>query len=232
MQPNGGFGAPGVMELTGLTFRRLDYWARSGLVGPSGMGSGNHRSWSPREMGARLMARSTPLLTAFAALVSGCAQAPPPVVPSVSTAAPSTTGATDKSTALSTAGGLMSTPSQTNPPGEGEPARTASTVGPSYTPEGSPVWHTGNASYYAEGAVTASGERFNPDGLTAAHRTLPFGTRIRVCRVSGVRACVYVRVNDRGPFVTGRVLDLSRGAMSAIGGIGAGVISVHWAVVG
>ena len=67
MQPNGGFGAPGVMELTGrygrqyvcpfagvaasrLTFRRLDYWARSGLVGPSGMGSGNHRSWSPREI--------------------------------------------------------------------------------------------------------------------------------------------------------------------------------------
>lgn len=61
--------------------------------------------------------------------------------------------------------------------------------------------------------VTASGERFNPHGMTAAHKTLPFGTRLKVC----LRSCVVVRVNDRGPFVAGRSLDLSRGAAQVIG---------------
>lgn len=95
----------------------------------------------------------------------------------------------------------------------------------------SSTWHSGRASFYAEGAVTANGERFVPDGFTAAHRTLRFGTRLRVCRSSGVRACVDVRVNDRGPFVAGRDLDLSRGAMRALGGLGAGVIGVRWTVL-
>ena len=68
------------------------------------------------------------------------------------------------------------------------------------------------ASFYWHGTHTASGERFDPDGMTAAHRTLPFGTRLRVC----YRGCVVVRVNDRGPF--NRLdLDLSRGAARAIG---------------
>lgn len=76
------------------------------------------------------------------------------------------------------------------------------------------------ASYYGGGgrerlnALTASGERFNPEGFTAAHRTLHFGTRLQVC----YRGCVTVRVNDRGPAAsTGRSLDLSRGAARAIG---------------
>ncbi len=174
------------------------------------------------------MIRHASLLAALAALVSGCAQVPLPAVPSVSTAVIPTSAA-DKSL-NATADGLMSTqPPELRqgafPPGAGgDPAGTA-------TPAGS-AWQYGQASYYAEGTLTASGERFNPDGLTAAHRTLKFGTRIRVCRVSGVRACVYARVNDRGPFVAGRVLDLSRGAMRAIGGISAGVVSVQWAVVG
>ena len=93
------------------------------------------------------------------------------------------------------------------------------------------AWRFGKASFYDEGAVTANGERFVPDGFTAAHRTLRFGTRLRVCRSSGVRACVDVRVNDRGPFVAGRDLDLSRGAMRALGGLGAGVIGVRWTVL-
>lgn len=71
-----------------------------------------------------------------------------------------------------------------------------------------------SASWYHEGRATASGERFRPDGLTAAHRTLPFGTRLRV--TLGSRSTV-VRINDRGPFVRGRQLDLSRGAARAIG---------------
>jgi len=74
---------------------------------------------------------------------------------------------------------------------------------------------TVRASWYGGGGHerlsrhTASGERFDPRALTAAHRTLPFGTRVRVCRAG----CVVVRINDRGPFVRGRSLDLSRAAL-------------------
>ncbi len=77
------------------------------------------------------------------------------------------------------------------------------------------------ASFYGaeSGRRTASGEMFNPAAMTAAHRTLPFGTRLRVCR-SG---CVVVRVTDRGPFVRGRSLDLSSGAARRIGLDRAGV---------
>jgi rare lipoprotein A len=81
------------------------------------------------------------------------------------------------------------------------------------------------ASYYGSesGNRTASGERFNPNGLTAAHRTLPFGTRLRVC----YRGCVVVRISDRGPFIRGRSLDLSKGAARAIGMLRVGVARVH-----
>jgi hypothetical protein len=82
------------------------------------------------------------------------------------------------------------------------------------------------ASYYGaeSGHRTASGERFRPEGLTAAHRTLPFGTRLRVCYRG---ACVVVRVTDRGPAKwTHRSLDLSKGAAQAIGMLRVGVARV------
>lgn len=82
------------------------------------------------------------------------------------------------------------------------------------------------ASYYGaeSGRRTASGETFRPNGLTAAHRSLPFGTVLNVCH----RGCVQVRVNDRGPAAwTRRSLDLSQGAARAIGMIGAGVARVN-----
>jgi len=81
---------------------------------------------------------------------------------------------------------------------------------------------SGMASYYGNesGSKTASGERFNQNAMTAAHRTLPFGTKLKVTH--GDRSVV-VTVNDRGPFVHGRVLDLSTGAARAIGLTGAGV---------
>ncbi len=90
--------------------------------------------------------------------------------------------------------------------------------------------HTMIASYYGGGprryepnSRTANGERFHPDGFTAAHRTLPFGALLSVC----FRGCATVRVNDRGPAAwTGRSLDLSRGAARAIGLINAGVARV------
>jgi rare lipoprotein A len=72
------------------------------------------------------------------------------------------------------------------------------------------------ASYYSSGYRTASGERFNPNGYTAAHRSLPFGTRLQVTNPRTGRSVV-VRINDRGPFVRGRSLDLARGAAFAIG---------------
>ena len=87
------------------------------------------------------------------------------------------------------------------------------------------------ASYYWEGQQTASGARFNPDGLTAAHRSLPFGTRVRVTNQSNGQS-VIVTINDRGPFVGGRVIDLSRGAARAINMTGAGVARVSLEVLG
>jgi rare lipoprotein A len=72
------------------------------------------------------------------------------------------------------------------------------------------------ASYYCSGHRTASGEHFNPNGFTAAHRTLPFGTRLAVTNPANGRTVV-VRINDRGPFVRGVSLDLARGAAFALG---------------
>jgi rare lipoprotein A len=82
---------------------------------------------------------------------------------------------------------------------------------------------SGIASYYGNesGSHTASGERFNQNAMTCAHRSLPFGTRLRVTH--GDRSVV-VTVNDRGPFVRGRVLDLSSGAARAIGLGGVGKV--------
>jgi rare lipoprotein A len=72
------------------------------------------------------------------------------------------------------------------------------------------------ASYYSEGKRTANGERYNPNGYTAAHRSMPFGTRLHVTNPRTGRS-VTVRINDRGPFIRGRSLDLSKGAARAIG---------------
>jgi rare lipoprotein A len=83
----------------------------------------------------------------------------------------------------------------------------------------------GMASFYKHGSKTASGEPFNSSELTAAHRTLPFGTRLRVTHVATGQS-VIVRVNDRGPFITGRVVDVSHSAAEALGMIDRGVTKV------
>ena len=97
-------------------------------------------------------------------------------------------------------------------------ARVARAIGASFT---------GLASWYGSETFThrrtASGAWFEADGFTAASRTLPFGTKLRVCR--GAR-CVNVVVTDRGPYIGGRVLDLSRGAARVLGMIGSGVSTV------
>jgi rare lipoprotein A len=87
----------------------------------------------------------------------------------------------------------------------------------------------GVASWYGpgfHGRRTASGEVYDQDALTAAHRSLPFGTRVRVTNLENGRA-VEVRINDRGPFVGGRVIDVSRAAARVIGLIGPGVARVR-----
>jgi len=86
----------------------------------------------------------------------------------------------------------------------------------------------GKASYYAkkfQGRSTASGEKFDQRKLTAAHKKLPFGTKLRVTNTQNGKS-VIVRVNDRGPFVKGRIVDLSRSAFTKIGDTKTGVLSV------
>jgi rare lipoprotein A len=90
---------------------------------------------------------------------------------------------------------------------------------------------SGMASYYWQGQRLASGGWFNPNAMTAAHKTLPFGTRVRVTH-SGSGRSVDVTINDRGPFVAGRIIDLSRAAASAIGMTAQGVAKVKVMVLG
>jgi rare lipoprotein A len=88
----------------------------------------------------------------------------------------------------------------------------------------------GLASFYTEGIQTASGEKFDTHELTAAHRTLPFGTWLRITNVATGRS-VTVRVNDRGPFVPGRVVDVSYSAAETLGMVGGGIAKVKLDVV-
>lgn len=93
---------------------------------------------------------------------------------------------------------------------------------------------SGKASYYGgrfHGRKTASGERFNKNAMTAAHRRLPFGTRVRVTNRENGKSCV-VRINDRGPFGNrGRIIDLSEAAARKLGMIDAGVVRVKVEVI-
>ncbi|MCP4326053.1 MAG: septal ring lytic transglycosylase RlpA family protein [Alteromonadales bacterium] len=97
------------------------------------------------------------------------------------------------------------------------------------------IGHTesGKASYYAmkyQFRKTASGERFNNLATTAAHKKLPFGTKVKVTNIKNGKSIV-VKINDRGPFIKGRIIDLTRSAFSSIGNIDSGVISVKIEVV-
>jgi rare lipoprotein A len=88
----------------------------------------------------------------------------------------------------------------------------------------------GVASFYTEGTQTASGEKFDTHDLTAAHPTLPFGTKLRVTNVASGRS-VTVRINDRGPYVPGRVVDVSYSAADKLGMVGKGLAKVKLDVV-
>jgi rare lipoprotein A (peptidoglycan hydrolase) len=90
---------------------------------------------------------------------------------------------------------------------------------------------TGIASYYWQPQPVASGGRFNPEAMTAAHKYLPFGTRVRVTRADNGRS-VEVVINDRGPFIAGRIIDLSRRAARDIGMTDVGITRVKVAILG
>ena len=92
----------------------------------------------------------------------------------------------------------------------------------------------GRASWYGpgfHGRTTANGERFNQNAMTAAHRSLPFGTRVKVTNLNNGRS-VIVRINDRGPFAKGRVIDLSKAAAGVIGMLNSGTAPVRLQVLG
>lgn len=93
-----------------------------------------------------------------------------------------------------------------NPPSQSKSTMLSSWYGPGF-----------------HGRLTANGERYDMYGLTAAHKTLPFGTKLRVC----FKRCAIVRINDRGPFIGVRELDLSYGAAKAVGLVKAGVANVE-----
>lgn len=108
-----------------------------------------------------------------------------------------------------------------------------STLGPGA--DGNWVGYTesGEASYYADrhqNQKTASGERYQHAATTAAHKKLPFGSRVKVTNVANGKSVV-VRINDRGPFVRGRIIDLSKSAFASIANLSAGVVKVKIEVV-
>ncbi len=91
--------------------------------------------------------------------------------------------------------------------------------------------HTGIASFYWQPQRVASGGWFNPNAMTAAHKTLPFGTRVRVTHVGNGRS-VEVKINDRGPYIAGRIIDLSKAAAGVIGMTGQGIAKIRMEILG
>ena len=92
---------------------------------------------------------------------------------------------------------------------------------------------SGKASWYGgkfHGRLTANGERYNKNGISAAHKTLPFGTEVRVKNLNNGKTLV-VRINDRGPFVKGRIIDLSEGAAKKLDMINDGVVPVKLTIL-
>ncbi|WP_323373697.1 septal ring lytic transglycosylase RlpA family protein [Plantactinospora alkalitolerans] len=166
---------------------------------------------------------SVPLVTA--PVVPGS----PNVLPTTSTSPAPTSPDPTRSAEHSSRSSTRPTPS---------PTRSAATKRPATTKRSAStptvrVVDTGScgASYYDQGQVTANGEAFNPDGLTAAHKTLPFNTRVRVTNPANGKSVV-VRINDRGPYIDGRCIDLSRGAFQAIASLDQGALDVRYEVLG
>jgi rare lipoprotein A len=133
---------------------------------------------------------------------------------------------TDKPLSVATS---RQTPPESNRKASFAPSRHVAVVAKRHAIESQDASY-GLASFYGHESRTASGEKFNAGELTAAHRTLPFGTRVRVTNVATGRS-VTVRINDRGPFVPGRIVDVSYSAADTLGIVGRGVAKVKLDVV-
>lgn len=174
---------------------------------------------------------------AAAALMAGCAAPPAPPPEAEPTAAPQQAAPPAAAASI----GLLATPPERAEPAlrvrpERGPAEASGSprlrLPPAAAPEATepPVLlGSGQASWYADslhGRRTANGERYDREELTAAHRSLPFGARLCVRSLVNGRT-VIVRINDRGPFVRGRVIDLSRAAAEELGMVGLGIKPVQ-----
>lgn len=165
----------------------------------------------------------TLLVLAFAVSLAGCVTSGTTVAtaPTRSVATPTA------ALAPSTQNMIASLPPRPTVPSHFRPAHAK----PTAVPNSGAKSFDGIASYYSEGAKVATGAPYNPEGLTAAHRSLPLGTRVKVSDPKTGRS-VIVTINDRGPYVKGRVLDLSVGAARALGIDGAkGLGRVHGEVM-
>ena len=137
---------------------------------------------------------------------------------------------TPRATSLLTTGALTrGALTRGSAPHGAQGAQYAAAAGPRLTGHGHAL--SGNASYYWEEQRTATGERFDRRAMTAAHKTLPFGTKVRVTRVDN-GASVIVRINDRGPFRPGRIIDLSERAAENLAMTSSGVAAVRLEVLG
>jgi rare lipoprotein A len=191
----------------------------------------NRPFWRSRPFvtGAAVAVAAVLVVSAFAAMRVG---ASPPrkhrdvAVAATSTASPgaSPSPSSDRPDERADRSGIRAAPTPTvKPPSASpRPSRTPATGGGSGTCQ---------ASFYSDGQRTANGEVFNPNGFTAAHRTLKFNTMLRVTNVANGKSVV-VRINDRGPFAANRCLDLTRAAFASIASLNAGVATVRYEVVG
>ncbi|WP_026274696.1 septal ring lytic transglycosylase RlpA family protein [Salinispora tropica] len=159
----------------------------------------------------------------------------PATAPTTAPATPSASPSVSPSSSARSAPAASPTPARnTQVPSRSKPRST--TPQPTATKSTSPaptVMETGScgASYYSEGQLTASGESFDPSAMTAAHKTLPFDTMVRVTNPV-TSTSVTVRINDRGPFITGRCIDLSQAAFAVIAPLSAGHVEVRYEVLG
>ncbi len=129
-------------------------------------------------------------------------------------------------------------PKPSTPVSKAPPPRPAPTTAPPRKPppttpppaDKAPAPATCGASFYDQGETTANGEPFDPNGMTAAHKTLAFNTMVKITNTANGKS-VTVRINDRGPFVEDRCLDLARGAFERIASVSTGVITVQFQVL-
>ncbi|MGN9811917.1 septal ring lytic transglycosylase RlpA family protein [Micromonospora sp. BQ11] len=160
-----------------------------------------------------------------------------PATPSAEPTTPSAPASPSLSASPSAAPSVSASPkaTRTQAPSRSRPRTAAPKPSPTATKKTStrPVVDSGScgASFYSEGQLTANGETFDPSALTAAHKTLPFDTKVRVTNPSTGKS-VTVRINDRGPFIEGRCIDLSRAAFAAIAPLDAGHVEVRYEVLG